>query len=242
MNLSDSWTAGQPQVVRVSAAETIFNALRSAIESGQLEVGARLSSEVLLAQQYGVSRSVVREALRSTTALGLTATQTGRGTFVISDHVSRDLVLGGFSARELIEARPHIEVAAAELAAERRTAEDLDALQNILESMREEDDPQMWVSLDTSFHVGIAGASGNGVFGQVIADIRDAMAKGSETLNLIAGRHLKSVAEHQAILDAITKGSGAEAAQAMRVHLSAVSAAADTLFGKEDSKGRDDGS
>ena len=63
---------------------------------------------------------MVREALRSCTALGLTVTKTGRGTFVVANRAAEDLDLGLFSARGLTEARPHIEVPAAELAAERR--------------------------------------------------------------------------------------------------------------------------
>src|SRR3954452_10449866 len=98
MNLSDSWTAGQGPIVRVSAAEAVFKAIRTAIESGALSVGSKLSSEALLAQQYGVSRSVIREALRSCTAPGLTETLTGKGTFVIANRASNELVLGRYSA------------------------------------------------------------------------------------------------------------------------------------------------
>jgi len=239
MNLSDSWTAGQPRLVRINAAEVVFNALRHAIETGQLEVGSRLSSEATLAHQYGVSRSVIREALRSCSALGLTVTRTGKGTFVVSDCVAHDLVLGKYSALHLMEARPHIEVPAAALAAERRSDEDLDSLRAILESMAGEEDPQIWVGLDASFHAAIASASGNGVFEQVVADIRDAMANQSETINLITGRQQRSDAEHQLIFDAIEKGSPSAAAQAMRVHLSAVGEALDTILGDETRKDLD---
>jgi len=242
MSLSDNWTAGQHQVVRVSAAETIFRSLRSAIESGELAVGTKLSSETVLAQQYGVSRSVVREALRSTTALGLTSTQTGKGTFVVADRVAHDLVLGSFSARELSEARPHIEVPAAQLAAHRRTADDLDTLRGIVASMQEEDDPQVWGNLDGSFHAELARASGNGVFGQVVAAIREAMSIQSETLNLVAGRMRKSNAEHQAILKAIADGAGEKAAQAMRDHLSSVNETLATIYVAEHMEGHDAGS
>lgn len=240
MDLSDNWTAGQHPVVRVSAAETIFSALRNAIESNELAVGTKLSSETLLAQQYHVSRSVVREALRSTTALGLTSTQTGKGTFVIASRVAHDLVLGSFSAHELSEARPHIEVPAAQLAAHRRTADDLDILRGIMESMLEEDDPQVWVNLDGSFHAEVARASGNGVFVQVVAAIREAMAIQSGTLNLIAGRRTIN-AGHQAILKAIADGSGEKAAQAMRSHLSAVNEAVETIYAAEPMEGHDAG-
>ncbi|WP_307023767.1 FadR/GntR family transcriptional regulator [Arthrobacter globiformis] len=236
MNLSDSRTAGQQSgmsavpLARLSAAEAVFNAIRSDIQSGALAVGAKLSSEASLASQYGVSRSVIREALRSCTALGLTVTKTGRGTFVVADHVANDLVLGQFSARDLTEARPHIEVPAAGLAAERRTTEDLEILRGMMASMAAETDPEAWVALDSSFHAAIARASGNKVFESVVADIRDALAHQSETLNMVADRQHASDVEHRLILGAIEAGSAADASAAMAEHLRAVGEALDFIL------------
>lgn len=207
-----------------------MNALRQAIESGELEVGTRLSAESELGRQFGVSRSVIREALRSSNALGLTVTRIGRGTFVVADHVAHDLVLGKFSALHLMEARPHIEVPAAGLAAERCTAADIESLRAILQAMSAENDPQVWVRLDGSFHAAIARVSGNRVFELVVADIREAMANQSETINLITGRTRRSDAEHQAIFDAIARGAPVEAAHAMQVHLAAVGEALATIL------------
>jgi len=178
----------------------VFSAVRRDIEDGTVEVGAKLSSEAALAAQYGVSRSVIREALRSCNALGLTVTKTGKGTFVVADRVANDLALGQYSARDLNEARPHIEVPAAGLAAKRRSPEDLEHLKEIVESMLAETDPETWVSLDASFHSIIARASGNKVFESVVADIRDALAHQSETLNMVADRQHDSDDEHLRIV------------------------------------------
>jgi len=236
VNLSDSRTAGQQgatpsPLARLSAAEAVFNAIRGAIESGKLAVGDKLNSEAALAQEYGVSRSVIREALRSCNALGLTVTRTGRGTFVVADHVANDLVLGQFSARDLNEARPHIEVPAAGLAAERRTAEDLDILRAMVASMAVETDPEAWVVLDSGFHAAIARASGNKVFESVVADIRDALTHQSETLNLVTeDRQHASNEEHQRILDAIESGSAPDASATMSAHLRAVADALDSIL------------
>lgn len=232
MNLSDSRTAGQPVVplARLSAAEAVFNALRGDIESGVFPVGSKLNSEATLAQNYGVSRSVIREALRSCTALGLTVTKTGKGTFVVGDKVANDLTLGQYSARDLTEARPHIEVPAAGLAAERRTPEELETLRQLVASMAEENDPEAWVTLDSSFHAAIARASGNKVFASVVADIRDALAHQSETLNMVADRQHASDIEHQRILAAIEAGSAEDARNAMASHLDAVGQALDSIL------------
>lgn len=252
MNLSDSRTAGQPAesgadlgaqgqstaqrpaqpLARLSAAEAVFNAIRGDIESGQVPVGGKLSSEAALSQHYGVSRSVIREALRSCTALGLTVTKTGRGTFVVSNTVAGDLTLGQYSARDLTEARPHIEVPAAGLAAQRRTGEELETLRQIVEAMVTETDPESWVALDSSFHAAIARASGNKVFASVVGDIRSALAFQSETLNMVADRQHASDIEHQQILAAIEAGSADAASEAMAAHLRAVGVALDSILNK----------
>ncbi|MDR6793476.1 DNA-binding FadR family transcriptional regulator [Pseudarthrobacter oxydans] len=231
MNLSDSRTAGQPApLARLSAAEAVFNAIRQDIESGAVPVGSKLSSESTLSQQYGVSRSVIREALRSCTALGLTITKTGKGTFAVADKVANDLALGQYSARDLTEARPHIEVPAAGLAAERRSDGELETLRHLVAAMRTETDPESWVALDSSFHAAIARASGNRVFASVVADIRGALAHQSETLNMVADRQHASDTEHQDILAAIEAGSPEDARAAMAHHLHAVGLALDSIL------------
>ncbi|ASN52242.1 GntR family transcriptional regulator [Sinomonas sp. R1AF57] len=241
VNLSDSPTprqldqpgATRRPLARLSAAEAVLADLRGEIEAGGVPVGSKLPSEAALAARYGVSRSVVREALRSCAALGLTQTHTGRGTFVVSPRASGDLVLGRYSARDLTEARPHIEVPAAALAARRHTQEDVSALKGIIEEMSVEDDPAAWVALDASFHGLIARASGNKVFESVVAELREALAHQSETLNLVAhDRQRASDIEHRAIVAAIEAGSAELASAAMAEHLAAVDRALGTLIGR----------
>lgn len=231
MNLSDSRTAGQP-VERFSAAEAVFKDLLAQIQEGRLAVGEKLPSEAALAQGYGVSRSVIREALRSCAALGLTVSRTGKGTFVVSQRVAEDLALGAYSARDLHEARPHIEVPAAGLAARRRTEEDVRFLQDVVAAMAAEDDPQAWVELDTSFHAAVARISHNRVFEKVIADIREALFHQSETLNVVAARQKRSDEEHLRIVHAIRDGAADEAEAAMQDHLAAVRGALGAITGE----------
>ena len=222
MNLSDSWTPGQQPISRTSASEAVFQSLRTAIEEQRIPLGSKLGSEASLAADYSVSRSVIREALRSCAALGLTRTETGRGTFVVSHRPNRELVLGGFSSSDLYEARPHIEIPAARLAANRHTEEDLERLRGLIEQMEVEDDAAAWVELDAAFHAAVARASGNSVFDRVVGDIRDAMARQSETVNLVTGRRGASNLEHRLIVEAIASGDGDAAGAAMGEHLGKV--------------------
>jgi DNA-binding FadR family transcriptional regulator len=230
MSWSDSWTAGQPEFTRLSASEAVLADLRTAIEKGELAVGAKLPSEAAMATRYRVSRSVVREALRSCETLGLTKTQTGRGTFVIADRVASDLTMGEYSSRDLDEARPSIEVAAAGLAAERRTPEQCDDLQRLIDVMRRTNESSALASMDADFHAAVAQASGNKLFVNVLAQIRGALARQSETLTVIARRRDDSNREHQAILDAITEGSADRAKATMASHLAAVAASVSGLM------------
>ena len=229
MSLSDSWAVSQPTATRMSAAEAVFADLRDAIVSGQVAVGDKLPAEAALATRHGVSRSVIREALRSCTALGLTETKTGRGTFVVRDRVTGDLDIGNYAARELMEARPHVEIPSAGWAAERRTDEDLLVLEGLTDEMRNEDDHHAWVLLDGQFHTAIARASKNRVFEAIIVDIRGALTRQSETLNLVARRQQKSNIEHDTIVAGIRSGNYDEAAQAMAAHLDAVRGAVESL-------------
>ena len=229
MSLSDSWAVRQPTATRLSAAEAVFADIRDAIVSGQVAVGDKLPAESALASRHGVSRSVIREALRSCTALGLTETKTGRGTFVVRDRVTGDLDIGNYGAQELMEARPHVEIPSAGWAAERRTDEDLQILEGLTDEMRQEDDHQAWVLLDGHFHTAIARASKNRVFEAIIVDIRGALTRQSETLNLVARRQQKSNIEHDLIVAGIRSGNYDQAAEAMSAHLNAVRGAVESL-------------
>ena len=221
MNLSDSWIPSA-SIERKNAAEAVFHALSEAIEAKTMPLGTKLGSEASLAAHFSVSRSVIREALRSCAALGLTRTETGRGTFVISHHRVTEHDLGAFSSFDLYEARPHIEVPAARLAATRRSDADLERLNRAAKDLEIEQDSKRWVQLDAVFHEAVAQASGNSFFIRVVSDIREALAQKAETVEVVPERRDPSNHEHQLIMQAIAAGDGNAAAEAMRDHLTAV--------------------
>jgi DNA-binding FadR family transcriptional regulator len=221
MNLSDSRTGGQlPR--RVTAVEAVLTHLRGAIERGDHAVGDKLPSEAELASRFQVSRSVIREALRTLQALGFTVSRTGKGTFVESSRPADNPVFGEYSSRDLLEVRRHVEIPVARYAALRRTAGDLDQLGHLLDRMEQETDPAAWVAMDTLFHIAIAQASGNPVFRRVIEEIRDALARQSAFLNELGGRREQSNREHRAIVEALIDGSELDATDAMAHHLDRV--------------------
>ncbi|WP_410598062.1 FadR/GntR family transcriptional regulator [Amycolatopsis sp. lyj-23] len=204
--------------------EAVLAHLRAAIERGEYAVGGKLPSEAALSREFEVSRSVIREALRGLQALGMTESKTGKGTFVTATGPADNPTFGPYSARDLIEVRRHVEIPVAGYAAVRRSQDDLDLLSHLLERMAAETDNTAWVALDSLFHITIAQASGNPVFGKVIEEIRDALARQSAFLNQLGDRRHRSDVEHRAIVTAIADGSADDAVAAMTAHLQHVEA------------------
>jgi DNA-binding FadR family transcriptional regulator len=222
MNLSGRQTAGPPR--RVTAMEAVLGHLRRLIELGDLPVGTKLPSETALSREFDVSRSVVREALRGLQALGMTESKTGKGTFVTAARPADHPTFGSYSARDLVEVRRHVEVPVAGYAALRRGPDELDLLGHLVERMDTETDDTAWVALDSLFHITVAQASGNPVFGKVIEEIRDALARQSAFLNQLGDRRRQSNVEHREIVTAIESGSETAAVEAMTAHLTHVEA------------------
>lgn len=233
MSAGADWIYEANPVSRKNAAESVFEDLRSAIVSGRLTVGTRLPSETHLAGRYGVSRPIVREALRSLQTLGMTQTRTGSGTFVLTDSPGNELRYGGYSARDLMEARPFIEVPAAGWAALRKTDAQLAHILKLCDAMDAQEDPHKWVRLDSEFHSAIAQASGNSLFAKVVADARESVSQQSELLNLMAHRRVASNVEHRVIAEAIAAGSDEAARNAMEAHLGKVKQVVTAIMGDD---------
>lgn len=217
----------------MSAMEAVLAHLRSSIERGEYAVGGKLPSETTLSREFEVSRSVIREALRGLQALGMTESKTGKGTFVTATGPADNPTFGPYSARDLIEVRRHVEIPVAGYAAVRRSQDDLDLLAHLLDRMDAETDNTAWVALDSLFHITIAQASGNPVFGKVIEEIRDALARQSAFLNQLGDRRRQSNIEHREIVTAIESGSEAQAVAAMTAHLTHVEATLTSIVNGE---------
>lgn len=225
------WLDEKLPISRKNAAEVVFEDLRRAILSGRIPVGSRLPSEEKLGRSYGVSRPIIREAMRSLQTLGLTRARSGSGSFVISDRQQADLAFGDVTARDLIEARPHIEIPAAGLAALRRTSEQLSRLLALCDQMERQVASLTWVGLDSEFHGLIAQAGQNALFARIVAESRDALQKQSELVNMMADRRMASNAEHRLIAAAIADGDEAAAQDAMQRHLDRVARAVAGITG-----------
>lgn len=213
-----------------SLTHQIVERIRSDIVAGVLVAGARLPTEQEMIAAFGVSRTVVREAVAALRAEGLVATRQGVGAFVAEDVPLRPFRIepGGLGSIEevlaLIELRVAVEVEAAGLAAERATRADIQALGAALKAVDAAiADGQMAVSEDIAFHCRIAVVTHNPNFERFMEFLGRSMIP-RQSIRMMAPNpriQLEAFqAEHRQIYEAIRKRSPAEAKTAMRRHLS----------------------
>ncbi len=210
----------------------LMEALAERVREGRLATGEKLPSEAAIMAEFGVSRTVVREAIGRLAASGLVATRHGVGSFVagVGDGAAfrvapqqsetlRDVVA-------LLELRIGVETEAAGLAAQRRTAQNLAVMRAALDAfaaaVQEGGDA---VAADFQFHSEIARATQNLHFAGLLATLgvgvipRARLATGEPPTEARLA-YLKRVnAEHESIHDAIAAGDADAARAAMRTHL-----------------------
>ena len=212
------------------AYETAASKITALISSTGLKPGDRLPTEHELSEQLGVSRTVVREAVKVLVATGLVYTRRGSGLYVdnkVSPFATTMLdSLTPFDPSDVIslyEFRLTLEPQAARLAAERITPHELRELREMVALNRqsaETQQRQQFRETDAAFHRTIAEATHNPFLASTIATTTRAQ---SWVFDIAAGRTLVlllSYAEqHATILEAIQEGEPDAAAHAMQVHL-----------------------
>ncbi|MFB7372531.1 FadR/GntR family transcriptional regulator [Streptomyces sp. NPDC056222] len=152
---------------RTSLVDSVVEQLRDQLAQGEWEVGDRIPTEHTLAEQLGVGRNTVREAVRVLVHAGLLESRQGNGTFVRST-ADPAAVLRGVrhaGARDVMELRMALEAEAARLAAVRRDTHDLLRLRAALATLREEGDRA--ADADMAFHLAVVEATHNAAFTEV---------------------------------------------------------------------------
>lgn len=197
-----------------------------------LAPGTQLPTEKVLCERFGVSRAVVREALSRLKAEGCVETRQGLGAFVAANpgetsfRLVRELEAGGDDAADIFELRCMVESGAAELAALRRSEEDLQRIGRALAVMEQAVASGSGGAVsDDAFHLAIAAASGNRQLERFLAymgrQFSDSRLPTWNEDGHCSGRAAQAQAEHRRIFEAICKGEAAQAGLAARVHLTA---------------------
>jgi DNA-binding FadR family transcriptional regulator len=206
------------------------------IVTGELPTGAKIPSERQLSEQFGVSRPVVREALRSLVERHLVDVQPGRGSFVRDPRSNEAAArLDSFyrlrmvTPRNLVEARTMLECTATALAAQRATQDDLDAMERALVHFAHANGIIEQARYDIAFHLAVVRAAANPVIETMFSSITGLTVE--LMLRSLSDPSVTKVSlpYHQQILDGIRRRDAEGAQRAMAEHL----AVATTLYGDD---------
>lgn len=209
-----------------TSGDAVTGILVERILSGALAPGDRLRSERQLALEFGVSRPVVREALRSLTERRLIDVEPSRGAFVRHDTTPRrfqpfdlEYRLRGTTARQLSEARLMLETEAAALAASHADADDLVTLKAAVERLEASPTPLDRVRNDLAFHVALVAAAHNPVIETMFASIQgltvELMVRSAGDPEIVR----KSAPFHRYAYEAVLARDADAARAAMQGHL-----------------------
>jgi DNA-binding FadR family transcriptional regulator len=216
--------------LRVTAAgrsgDALVDILADRIQTGALPPNERLPSERQLALEFGVSRPVVREALRTLVERRLIDVEPSRGAFVRGDSraggiqpLDSEYRWRGTTARQLSEARLMLETEAAALAATHADAGDLATLKRAVERLEASPTPLDRVRNDLAFHVALVAAAHNPVIETMFASIRaltvELMVRSAGDAEVVR----KSAPYHRLAYQAVVDRDAGAARRAMEEHL-----------------------
>ncbi|MHB1170901.1 MAG: FadR/GntR family transcriptional regulator [Lacisediminihabitans sp.] len=215
-------------------AEDLADALLNDILNGKYPPGSLLPSEVELAELSGMSRLTVREAVKALRAKRVLQVNQGRGTFVnpparwsVLDPV---LLIARSSMgedslaleRKFLEARRIVEVAVAQMAAERRTDDHLELLSSAIARMTEaasKGDVEVFVEADIAFHQHVMEAAGNPFIAALFEPMSQILHLTRHQTSAHAPVREHAIESHQHIYDALVTGDPSVVAKAMTEHM-----------------------
>jgi DNA-binding GntR family transcriptional regulator len=206
-------TTQPPSVENLTLWQRVYDRLRSEILEGRLEPGTELA-EVALAEQLGVSRGPIREAIGRLASEGLVTVRPRRGAVVRS--LSKEEFL------ELYQVREALERMAMQLAVGRLTGEQFEQLERLNEAMdvhAAADDVEGFFEANVEFHARLLEASGNVKLQEVYHQLLGQLGRYRLRSLRLRGSLRRSVSEHAAILRAARRGDADRAAQLMAEHI-----------------------
>ena len=208
--------------------EQIVEQIEQSVQKGDLKPGDQLPAERELAEQFGVSRTAVREAVKALREKGLVEAYPGKGTFITSgssnpmrqslDRMMRSAQVDATSS--LVEVREILEPEIAALAAVRATEENLNSLREAVAVMdAAKRDPDAYIEADLDFHLELAEAAANPLILSLIDSIVGVLREQRMRIFEVDGGPDRGQCHHKKILEAVEHQDAPGAREAMRAHL-----------------------
>lgn len=211
---------------RSGLADQVIAQIKELVARGTYGIGDRLPPEGELSEMFGVGRSTIREAMRVLSNRGLVDVRHGEGTFVASRSVRESLEerLARAVLSDIYEARRYLELALAELAAQRRNAKDVAAMRKALkqrEKAARAGDVAAYIEADFAFHLAVARAAKSpalfDVYESFVQTVRPPLTKA------VTPKFIKTEDDrlHGELCAAIEEGDVTETRRLVRLHLNA---------------------
>ncbi len=217
------------KIKKATISETIVEQIKEMVLDGQLTPGQKLPSEREFTEILGVSRSSVREAMRSLMSIGLVDIRSGEGTFLndntnlLTDHFQLQCLMKKYSILELVEARKMIEVEIIKLAVVRGDSNDVDyIIEKHLETKENRNSPAEFIKADFNFHMAIAEASKNRYLAEMLSATRELLLEINTDVIRKPGQIDKVIKTHESIIAAIKSGDIYKAQVQMGSHIDMV--------------------
>lgn len=231
--MPDARSTAQEILAVIPRADTlsvsVTERLERLIHERHLQPGDRMPSERELSLQFGVSRTVIREAVRSLVARGLLEVHPGSGTLikaptaqtVVQSVVSfMQVSQPDFDYGKIHEVRRVLELEIAGLAAQRRTEADLGNIQGYIRRMEEAlADRPAFAAADVAFHVALAQATHNELYTILLDSIAGVMFRVRELGGRVRSAPAHAIAFHKKIYRQVKAGNAGKAREAMLEHL-----------------------
>lgn len=229
-------------VKRITVTEQIMNQIVEFIRSGKVSIGDRLPTERELAEQFGVARARVREALRALSLIGMVTIRPGEGSFVslldmpiLPDNVTRLFETELENLQEIFDARVLIESEVYRTAARKLTPENFDNLQRLLEQLsdaKSHSDAESYLMLLDQFDMYIAEISQHKVYIKLMQTVIYLRKEAMRRFLKVPGAIEKSVETRIALGSAMNSGDSQQVTTAINQHFKTAQEFNDVIEGK----------
>ncbi len=219
-----------PQIARIPISDEVIHRMRDLIARGVIPAGSKLPPERDLVEALGISRPTLRQALRALQILGVIQSRQGSGSYVAASTTEMlkvplqfALALKQVGTTDLLETRVALEVKMAEMAAQRRNAQDLNAMREALSDMqRTMGSPDDYCLFEIRFHECVIQAAHNAVMGTIMEMLSPFLRESRMKTVKLLKDYSKSYQSHLDVFLAIEQGDSTAAFQAMDHHFAII--------------------
>ncbi|MDR1046012.1 MAG: FadR family transcriptional regulator [Candidatus Adiutrix sp.] len=228
---------------KTSAVDEVFQVIQKRIVNGELAVGHRFPPQEVMAEQMGVSRSTIREAINKLTTLGFLAAKPGVGTMVVGDGpdnlvsaLGQHIFISSAEVPQFVEARLYLEKAAVRLAVLKAGDEELKRLEDLLPRQKEvcrKGNTELFSELDSQFHRAIIESSHNQMLMRFLGLIWDGLSQFISEVNRLQSAAENALHFHQLLVKYLLARDLAGVERTLVEHLQDVALNIERNIGKD---------